>query len=291
MGREIDTAVVEKATAGRLALCFLTVSGYMISSASEILVPSIPEMDALREDNEESVMQPESWKRSHFILATIMVNITNLALMEFSYTDTYGVYFFLIFILMKAFHLIIEMQAEGFLGEVMLLTPISVGLSLTSGLVTIAADDFTDFTLGYYLELIIGLLEFVYLDAFIAYISRMVPLLKRKISLRLRLRRRTIQQQLLEGNVQREDSVVEDLMGFLTAYGASTAGLYMTPVFIYFYWDFNDYLQLTPDAVRSVDGVGNGYVDTAGLWEFAAGLDLDGDLGAPTPRRRSESVV
>ena len=245
MGREIDTAVVEKATAGRLALCFLTVSGYMISSASEILVPSIPEMDALREDNEESVMQPESWKRSHFILATIMVNITNLALMEFSYTDTYGVYFFLIFILMKAFHLIIEMQAEGFLGEVMLLTPISVGLSLTAGLVTIAADDFTDFTLGYYLELIIGLLEFVYLDAFIAYISRMVPLLKRKISLRLRLRRRTIQQQLLEGNVQREDSVVEDLMGFLTAYGASTAGLYMTPVFIYFYWDFNDYLQLS----------------------------------------------
>ena len=97
-------------------------------------------------------MQPESWKRSHFILATIMVNITNLALMEFSYTDTYGVYFFLIFILMKAFHLIIEMQAEGFLGEVMLLTPISVGLSLTAGLVTIAADDFTDFTLGYYLE-------------------------------------------------------------------------------------------------------------------------------------------
>ena len=76
MGREIDTAVVKKATAGRLALCFLTVSGYLISCAAQILVPSIPEMDALRADNEESVMQPEIWKRSHFILAVICVNIT-----------------------------------------------------------------------------------------------------------------------------------------------------------------------------------------------------------------------
>ena len=128
----------------------------------------------------------------------------------------------------------------------MLLTPISVGLSLTAGLVTIAADDFTDFTMGYYLELIIGLIEFVYLDAFIAYMSKLVPALRRRISLRLRLRRaRNIKQQLLGDKINEEDSVVEDLMGFLTAYGTSTAGLYMTPFFIYFYWAFNDYLQLS----------------------------------------------
>ena len=120
----------------------------------------------------------------------VLINITNIALMEFSFTDTYGMYFFVVFLLMKVFHILLEMQAEAFLGEVMLLTPISVGLSLTAGLVTIAADDFTDFTMGYYLELIIGLIEFVYLDAFIAYMSKLVPALRRRISLRLRLRRR-----------------------------------------------------------------------------------------------------
>jgi hypothetical protein len=61
------------------------------------------------------------------------------------------------------FHLVLEMNTEAFLGEVLLLTPISVSISLTAGLVTIAADDFTDFTMGYYLELIIGMIEYVYL--------------------------------------------------------------------------------------------------------------------------------
>lgn len=95
-------------------------------------------------------------------------------------------------------------------------------------------------------ELIIGLIEFVYLDSFLAGISKLVPKVKRAIQRAFsRLRRRTISQQLLEGLVEEEDSVVEDLMGFLTSYGTATAGLYMTPFFIYFYWDFNDQLQLS----------------------------------------------
>ena len=246
LGREIDNDVVAKATAGRMSLSFLTVSCYYISCAAEILVPAIPEMEKLRESEEESVMQPESWKRSHYILANILINITNIALMEFSFTDTYGMYFFIVFLLMKVFHILLEMQTEAFLGEVMLLTPISVGLQLTAGLVTIAADDFTDFTMGYYLELIIGLIEFIYLDAFIAYMAKLVPSIRRKISLRLRLRRqRNLKQQLVGDKIIEEDSIVEDLMGFLTAYGTATASLYMTPFMIYFYWAFNDQLQLS----------------------------------------------
>ena len=123
-----------------------------------------------------------------------------------------------------------------------------MGLSLTAGLVTIAADDFTDFTLGYYLELIIGLIEFVYLDAFIAYMTKIIPELRQHISLRLRMRRKRKQDDLqiqAEAEINDEDSVVEDLMGFLTAYGTATAGLYMSPLFIYFYYQFNEYLQLS----------------------------------------------
>jgi hypothetical protein len=244
-GREIDPLIVTKATNGRMALCFLTVSCYIMTCTAEILVPRITE-DSLEEDEDDSVFKPEVWKRSHYILANILINVTNVALMEFSYTDTYGKYFFTVFLLMKVFHLILEMNTEAFLGEVLLLTPISVCLAQTSGLVTIAADDFTDFTMGYYLELIIGLIEFVYLDSFIAGVAKMVPKVKLAIQRAFsRLRRRTISQQLLEGLVEEEDSVVEDLMGYLTAYGTATAGLYMTPFFIYFYWDFNDQLQLS----------------------------------------------
>ena len=248
LGRDIDDKAMKMATAGRLALAFLTLSCYLIACASQILVPQIPEMTRMREEDDTILMQPESWKRSHYVIANVVINITNIALMEFSFTDTYGKYFFIVFLLMKVFHMLIEMQCEAFLGEVMLLTPISVGLSLTAGLVTIAADDFTDFTLGYYLELIIGLIEFVYLDAFIAYVSKIVPAARQYISRRLRRRRKKKASNLgiqAEQDINDEDSVVEDLMGFLTSYGTATAGLYMSPVFIYFYYEFNDYLQLS----------------------------------------------
>ena len=248
LGRDVDENVVAMATAGRMALAFLTLSCYLMAMASHILIPQIPEMSRMREVDDTILMQPESWKRSHYIIANIVCNITNIALMEFSFTDTYGMYFFVVFLLMKVFHLLLEMQTEQFLGEVMLLTPISVGLSLTTGLVTIAADDFTDFTLGYYLDLIIGLIEFVYLDAFIASCANAVPQLKQYISLRLRLRRKSKGGDLrveADDDINQEDSVVEDLMGFMTSYGCTTAGLYMTPFFIYFYWSFNDYLQLS----------------------------------------------
>ena len=248
LGRDIDESVVQMATAGRMALAFLTLSCYLMACASQILIPQIPEMTRMREQDDTILMQPESWKRSHYIIANIVCNITNIALMEFSFTDTYGMYFFVVFLLMKVFHLLLEMQTEAFLGEVMLLTPISVSLSLTAGLVTIAADDFTDFTLGYYLELIIGLIEFVYLDAFIAWCAKAVPQLRQHISLRLRMRRAKKKDDLeikAEKDINEEDSVVEDLMGFLTSYGTATAGAYMTPFFILFYWQFNDYLQLS----------------------------------------------
>ena len=248
LGRDIDDSAIKMANAGRISLAFLTLSCYLMVCASQILVPQIPEMTRMREQDDTILMQPESWKRSHYIIANVVINITNIALMEFSFTDTYGQYFFVVFLLMKVFHLLLETQCEAFLGEVMLLTPISVGLSLTAGLVTIAADDFTDFTLGYYLELIIGLIEFVYLDAFIAYMTKIIPELRQHISLRLRMRRKRKKDDLqiqAEAEINDEDSVVEDLMGFLTAYGTATAGLYMSPLFIYFYYQFNEYLQLS----------------------------------------------
>jgi len=40
-GREIDPLVVAKATNGRMALCFLTVSCYLMTCTAEILIPRV----------------------------------------------------------------------------------------------------------------------------------------------------------------------------------------------------------------------------------------------------------
>jgi len=254
IGREIDLAVVEKATSGRYAVCFLTASMYMMGVCAEILVPAElkDEEEKELEDEryvDEVMFKPEVWKRSHFVLMNLLVNVTNVFLIEFSFTDTFGVQFFTIFFLLKVVHVILEMQIETALGEAFLLAPVSIVLSASVGVATIGADDFTDFTLGFFFETIMGMVEYVYLDAFIAYCALVLP---DKISYVVNFVLDLLPFKFgddddveEEVKVDAEDTLVEDLMGFLAAYGVNTASVYMTPFFIFFFWDFNDQLRLS----------------------------------------------
>jgi hypothetical protein len=233
VGREVDDAVVEQATSGRYAVCFLTVSMYMMGCCAEILVPAElkDEEEKELEDEryvDEVMFKPEVWKRSHFVLMNLLVNVTNVFLIEFSFTDTFGVQFFTIFFLLKVVHVVLEMQIETALGEAFLLAPISVVLSASVGVATIGADDFTDFTLGFFFETIMGMVEYVYLDAFIAYCAIVLP---DKISAAVNFVMDMLpfnfeddDEEEEEVAVDAEDTLVEDLMGFLAAYGVNTAG-------------------------------------------------------------------
>lgn len=255
IGREIDQAVVEKATAGRYAVCFLTAGMYMMGVCAEILVPAElkDEEEKELEDEryvDEVMFKPEVWKRSHFVLINLLVNVTNVFLIEFSFTDTFGVQFFTIFFLLKVVHVILEMQIETALGEAFLLAPVSVVLAASVGVATIGADDFTDFTLGFFFETIMGMVEYVYLDAFIAYCALVLP---DKISYVVNFVLDLLPFKFgdddddieEEVKVDAEDTLVEDLMGFLAAYGVNTANVYMTPIFTYFFLDYNDQLRLS----------------------------------------------
>ena len=198
---------------------------------------------------DEVMFKPEVWKRSHFVLMNLLVNVTNVFLIEFSFTDTFGVQFFTIFFLLKVAHVIMEMQIETALGEAFLLAPVSVVLSSSVGVATIGADDFTDFTLGFFFETIMAMVEYVYLDAFIAYCALVLP---DKISAVVNYIIDLLPFNFgddddveVDVKIDAEDTLVEDLMGFLAAYGVNTAGVYMTPFFIFFFWDFNDQLRLS----------------------------------------------
>jgi len=257
VGRELDLAVVEKATNGRYAVCFMTVGMYIMGCSAEILIPAAAKAEDDEVFNEEVadlyvnevMFRPEVWKRSHFVLMNLLVNATNVFLIEFSFTDTFGVQFFTIFFLLKVAHVVLEMQIETALGEAFLLAPISIVLAASVGLATIGADDFTDFTLGFFFETILGIIEYVYLDAFIAYASLAFPQLIGKvinaIMSILPFSKSVDEDELEEEEIDAEDTLVEDLMGFLAAYGVNTASVYMTPFFIFFFWDFNDQLRLS----------------------------------------------
>jgi len=239
-----DPALIEKRDNGRMAVGFLTLALYMVWITAKILVPK--RLTEEEEEEEDSTWEPEAWKRSHFIVAVVAIQMINVALIEFSFTALYGDMFFTCFLIMKVFHIVVDKYVENFLKEVLLCTPVSISLALTAGLVTISADDFTDFTLGFFLELLIGLSEYVYLDAAMGAVTEQLPKVKRILDrLYYRVRKRAVTEDLLAGEVAEEDSVVEDLMGFLTAYGANTIVLLLTVPYIFFYFYFNAQLRLS----------------------------------------------
>ena len=243
LGKTITDDELTKGQNGRMAVCFMIVSLFMLWSCSRIMIPKRNAVLEIGEDEDEEVFSQEEWKRSHFIIANLAINAVNVALIEFSFTAMYGQMFFVCFLLMKVLHIIIEMMQESFLKEALLCTPASVCLSMTAGLVTIAADDFTDFTLGFFLELFIGLGEYVFLDSGIAFVSAQWPKLTNAISQMVMKRRGA--GEIVQLEAEEEESSLEDLMGFLTGYGVSTSSLILTPFFLYFYFDFNPQLQLS----------------------------------------------
>ena len=56
-GREIDEDVVLMATNGRMALCFMTVSCYLMQCAAEILVPVV-DSDEVTDEDEDNIFKP-----------------------------------------------------------------------------------------------------------------------------------------------------------------------------------------------------------------------------------------
>ena len=89
------------------------------------LVTSGPEMPACAADDTILTRSASpGGPRPHYIIANVVINITNIALMDVwppSRTRASRSYFFVgVFLLMKVFHLLLETQCEAFLGEVML---------------------------------------------------------------------------------------------------------------------------------------------------------------------------
>ena len=245
LGKTLSSKEVTRAMNGRMAVCFMVVSVFMMVASSKILVPKRATSDGMFiEEDEDTIFHPEAWKRSHYILINILVNGLNIALIEFSFTTFYSENFFTVFVAMKALHLVVENYVGEFLQEDLVSCPTSVGLAMTGGLVTIAAEDFTDFTLGTYMDFVISLGEYVFLDAALGavfqYIGRANSFITRTY---YRLRGNLVAADLAGGYVESEESVVEDLMSFLTGWGVNSVTLIMTPFMIYFYFDFNEQLQ------------------------------------------------
>jgi len=238
---------------GRVGLCFLVISLHGLYATSLMLIPDRPKSDTdglldadADDDDEDNGGNPVRWQRVHFMAGSLLCAVPDLFLSEFSVGNTYGLYLYPCWFMMKVYHMGLASLMIRYVYDELLFAAI-VGINSTmETIVTIAAGTFTEFALAYYLDVLYQCIEDLFLEEGIKTISTQIPVIVFQLEkLYYRVRKRTITEQLLHAAEEQEESQVEALMSFISGYGPGTTGLFTVPFLLYFIWDFNAQLNYT----------------------------------------------
>ena len=126
---------------------------------------------------------PTTWKRSNFVFATVMMSLWLVTVVEFSYWDDFGEYIWTLIIMFRPIGYLLDMITEVLLKDALLTTPLMVCFGTVTGMVTLGADDFLDFMLGFLVDFLIMLSERTYLDPWLGYFMDFVIEKTRKASI------------------------------------------------------------------------------------------------------------
>jgi len=122
--------------------------------------------------------------------------------------------------------------------ENLLIAPLMVVVEITEIMITMGADDFTDFVTSYFVEFLIMCIERLYIDPACKRIMNRIPKWKMQIKRRFTTRRRLTKaarkemderwQQILD-DIKAEEEGVEPLLDSYLVYALETTSMFMTP--------------------------------------------------------------
>ena len=151
---------MEKGRIGRMGVAFCTISFMAIFIATQMF---LPRRDSKKEKALElkregpaalktDIWTPLAWKRSNFIFSTYMTATFSILIIEFSFWDGFGEYIWFVIIGFNVVNIFVGYLIDLQTCEMLLANPVNTGLGLVQGIVTLSADDFMDFLLGYFVE-------------------------------------------------------------------------------------------------------------------------------------------
>merc|ERR1719158_1283449 len=184
---DIGSSKVISCKNARTGSCFYIGGLMMLWSGSEMIIPKLRlvERDFLlsctsAELDKEGFAKNEGdkgieemairWKRCHLIWSNLLLTIPLMIMWEFSYSDFFGD-FTLEFIVS---FMIMMMYLEGVLTqtvrEVLLTVPMVTGCEVVLFIATMGADNFMDFTEGFFVELLIGIFDRLLLGSILDFV-------------------------------------------------------------------------------------------------------------------------
>jgi hypothetical protein len=174
-----------------------------------------------------------------------------LLVVEFSYSSIFGDHIWTCLICLKIIQMFFEQLLCSYIKDVLLLCPLMVGLEMTEFVVTMGADGFIDFLMSYCVELILVLVERVYMDPALKAIGSIFPYIavfcKR---LYIDIRQKIVDPEGLDDKEEvpdpeePEENVIEDLIDAFQVYANETTAVCMAPYLILWMLIFSKELQL-----------------------------------------------
>ena len=139
---------------------------------------------------------------------------------------------------LKILQMFFDLILAAFLRDNLLVSPLLVTIEVTEILITMGAEDFTDFVLAYFVESVITILERIYLDPLLKSTASRVPKWRMSCTRRCRKSRRITREQRLKeeiewrrlnDEIQLEAEGVEPLLDSFYVYSNETLALFLTP--------------------------------------------------------------
>ena len=203
---------------------------------------------AMDEEEEKKKLQKQSlywspllWKRSHIIVYSLLVTIAVLPLIEFSFSGAFEDNVITIIILLKLLMVGVDIGLEKIFREHLLIAPCVILINSTLMLVTLGASNLEDFIFSYTVELLIAVVERLYLAPWIKKMVTRLPRIRlqcrRKFQKRRRLTRTQRQEQDAEWKAVNEDiklqeEGVEPMLESYLMYALETASLFICPLLV-----------------------------------------------------------
>eukprot|EP00940_MAST-03C_sp_MAST-3C-sp2_P002705 g2705.t1 len=145
---------------GRVGISLLVLGTYLMMQGAVIFLPkriSKREREIELKRNKESAEKqeiwfPTHWKRANFLYTSGLCVGINLVIIEFSFWEDFGDYFFYILVIFMFVSKLIEIWFESQLKEALLIGPLAAALGLMQGAASLGSDDFQDFVIGYMID-------------------------------------------------------------------------------------------------------------------------------------------
>ncbi|KAF4321363.1 hypothetical protein BBI17_004788 [Phytophthora kernoviae] len=264
----LDEARVQRYKRGRLGLSLVVIGCYLLILGSKLLIPetmaSKPEDNAYKEmsiatptdpftvevekgeeeeEEENEIWNPRAWKRSNFLLTTVCFIAAMLVFWEFSYSPYFTASIYGYLVLFKILRAVLEFVLEHFLHEKLLMLPFAVVLSVSESLMAMGSADFIGFTLFYFVNLSLVMMEHLYTAPLVRRMRALWPKWRLSMQQSMKKRRRRTREQKAQEEaewlrvcerIDAQASGVEAVLEAVAGYSVVFTELFIAPVMLAF---------------------------------------------------------